>query len=558
MNKKPVNNYLSILVGLKERIRQARVRASLKVNAEMLAVYWEIGYTIIQQQKKEGWGTKVIDRLASDLKMEFPDMKGFSSRNIKYMRAFAEAYPDFLKEGTFSNPAGKKPKKSKVQQAAAQLQNTNYRPLIIVQQLAALLPWTHHQLLLDKVKSKDERLFYIRKCVENGWSRNILAEQIDSGLHKRQGKALHNFKSTLPAIETDLAVETFKNPYMFDFLTLSEEMKERDLEQGLIEHLKKFMLELGKGFAYVGRQKNLNVDGDDFFLDLLFYNYHLKRFVIFELKIGDFKPEYAGKLNFYINVVNEQVKMLDDRPTIGVLLCKTPNETIIKYSLEGIDQPMGVADYKLAEVLPKQLKAEMPSVEELKKELREEVEKLQQPLDKKLDKLKAMLKNLKEDEVKETHNELNTVRIFKKVALPLKKVIHRELKKDIAELFNELELTIRTDNNIHISGEEALKYLDGKMGGWCNEFEIGIRLKGFKKAGTWAFECWKDVNFTLQEYKYIISFGRAGQGTVLFQKLYHELPSKNELLSIAEKLIEDILDDITIQVDRIANESRRK
>ncbi len=272
--------YYSILNGLKEKIRLARQKAAVAVNNEMLSVYWEIGYTILQQQKEEGWGTKVIDRLAVDLKSEFPDMKGLSIRNFKYMRAFAEAYPQF------------------VQQAAAQIQTTGNQRIIIVQQLAAQLPWGHHQVLLDKVKPQQERAFYIKKSIENGWSRSVLLHQIESQLHLRQGNAITNFEQTLPKAQSDLARETLKNPYLFDFLGVGEEIQERELEKALIQHIKKFMLELGRGFAYVGNQYNLVVENDDYFLDLLFYNYHLHRFIIFELKVGDFKPEFTGKLNF--------------------------------------------------------------------------------------------------------------------------------------------------------------------------------------------------------------------------------------------------------------------
>lgn len=347
------SNYPVILNELKEKIRQARLKAIHAVNNQLLSVYWEIGNTILQQQKAEGWGTKVIDRLAIDLKLEFPDMKGWSVRNIKYMRAFAEAYPDFLI----------------VQQPAAQL-----NPSQKVQQLAAQIPWTHHQVILDKIKQQQERLFYIQKIIENGWSRNILVHQIESGLHKRQGKAITNFESTLPASQSDLVRESFKNPYVFDFLDMTETIQERELERALTHHLKNFMPELGKGFAYVGNQFNLKVEDDEYFLDLLFYNFRLHCFVLFELKVGAFKPEYTSKLNFYINTVNQEIKGNDDKPTIGILLCKTPNKTVVQYALQGITTPMGVAEYKFTKNLPKELKREIPAIDTLTQELEKEIE----------------------------------------------------------------------------------------------------------------------------------------------------------------------------------------
>jgi predicted nuclease of restriction endonuclease-like (RecB) superfamily len=348
--------YIHILNSLREKIRLARIKATIAVNVELLKLYWEIGNTILKLQKEEGWGAKIIDKLAIDLKMEFSDFKGLSVRNLKYMRAFAKAYPAI------------------VQPAVAQLDSS--LSMAFVQPLVAQIPWTHHTIILDKVKTSAERLFYVEKTMQNGWSKSILSLQIDSNLYKRQGNAITNFDKRLPAPLSDLANETLKNPYIFDFLGYSEELKERELEKALMQHLKKFMLELGRGFAFVGNQKNINVQGDDYFLDMLFYNYHLHCFVVFELKVGNFKPEFAGKLNFYVNTVNEQIKSLEDKPTIGVLLCKTPNETVIKYALKGIESPIGVADYELSQALPKQLKGEIPSIEELEAEIEKEYKEL--------------------------------------------------------------------------------------------------------------------------------------------------------------------------------------
>lgn len=397
----PNKDYQTLLNGLKEKIRQARVKAILSVNYYLIQVYWEIGNTIAQQQQAEGWGAKTVDNLSRDLKAEFTDLKGLSPRNLRYMRDFATAWPHFpflqeplaklTDDPILQPPAAKlgatrslKVKNQILQPPAAKPDSTFDNQTI--QPLLAQIPWTHHTIILDKVKTTEERLFYIRKTIDNGWSKNVLGLQMESGLYKREGKAINNFSQTLPPYASDLAAQTFKSPYILDFLSLSESAKEKDIEKGLIEHLKRFMLELGRGFAYVGNQYNLVVKDDDYFLDLLFYNYHLHCFVVFELKIGEFKPEFTGKLNFYINTVNAQIKGAADKPTIGILLCKTPNDTVVKYSLQGISTPMGVADYKIAKALPKELKSELPSVKELENALESRT-----GFEKQLEKLKPLI-----------------------------------------------------------------------------------------------------------------------------------------------------------------------
>jgi predicted nuclease of restriction endonuclease-like (RecB) superfamily len=367
------SDYLKILKGLKEKIIQTRQWVSLSANAQLLFLYWEIGKSISVMEGEQGWGTKIVEKLSIDLKTSFPEMKGLSPRNLRYMRDFSIAYPQF----TLSSSS-----LEFLQQPAAKTQNTDQQTGIILQQAAAKLdttsitnlelaqiPWSDHQVLLDKVKDAVVRTFYIRQIIKNGWSRNVLVHQITGKLFQRQGKALSNFELTLPNPQSDLATETLKNPYLFDFLNLDAEAREREVEAALIQHIRKFLLELGRGFAYVGNQFNLNVAGDDFFTDLLFFNFHLNCFVVFELKVGDFQPEFAGKLNFYINSIDEQIKGKEHNPTIGVLLCKTPNQTVIKYSLKSIGTPIGVADYELRKSLPKKLAKQMPTIEELEEQL---------------------------------------------------------------------------------------------------------------------------------------------------------------------------------------------
>lgn len=335
MTRDLVAGYGEFLETLKVQIRQAQLRAALAVNRELVLLYWKIGCEILTRQKEQGWGSKVIEQLSQDLRSTFPDMKGFSVRNLKYMRKFAETYPDES----------------------------------IVQQLAAQIPWFHNCVLLDKVKSSDERLWYVEQTIEQGWSRNVLVHQIESGLYHRQSKAITNFERTLPQPQSDLAQQILQDPYNFDFLSLDREARERDLERGLLQHLREFLLELGVGFAFVGSQYHLEVGGEDFYLDLLFYHLRLRCFVVIDLKMGSFKPEYSGKMNFYVAAVDDLLRHQDDRPTIGIVLCKSRNKTIVEYSLRDMQQPIGVSTYQVKEELPEELQKNLPSVEVLESEL---------------------------------------------------------------------------------------------------------------------------------------------------------------------------------------------
>jgi predicted nuclease of restriction endonuclease-like (RecB) superfamily len=327
--------YASFLDGLKARIRAAQVKAALAVNAELVLLYWRIGRDILARQEREGWGARVIDRLSADLRAAFPEMRGFSPRNLKYMRAFAEVWP----EPEF------------------------------VQQVAAQLPWFHSCTLLDRVKDTAVREWYARQTIEHGWSRNVLLAQIETGLHRRAGKALTNFNATLAPPHSELAQQTLKDPYVFDFLTLGPDAQERDLERGLLEHVRDFLLELGVGFAFVGSQVHLDVGGDDFYVDLLFFHLRLRCFVVVELKTGEFKPEYAGKMNFYLSAVDAQLRREGDQPSIGLVLCKEKNKVVVEYALRDTTKPIGVSAYRLLERLPAKLKGSLPTVAELEAEL---------------------------------------------------------------------------------------------------------------------------------------------------------------------------------------------
>jgi len=327
--------YAELLHDLKQRIRNAQVRASLAVNQELVLLYWQIGREILTRQERESWGARVIDRLSADLRSAFPEMKGFSPRNLKYMRAFAEAWSDEA----------------------------------IVQQLVAQIPWGHNVRILDFVKQPSEREWYVRATLQHGWSRDVLVHQIEAGLHRRQGMALTNFDRVLPSPQSDLAQQITKDPYNFDFLMLGPDAHERDLERGLLEHLRDFLLELGVGFAFIASQYRLQVGGDEFSIDLLFYHLKLRAYVVIDLKMQAFKPEFAGKMNFYLSAVNDLLRHPDDQPSIGLILCKTRDRVVAEYALRDVAKPIGVSEYQLAEALPEKLKGALPTIEELESEL---------------------------------------------------------------------------------------------------------------------------------------------------------------------------------------------
>lgn len=331
----PPEGYSAWLTDLKGRIHQAQQRATLAVNRELIQLYWQVGQDILQRQAEQGWGSKVIERLAHDLRTAFPDMKGFSRSNLMYMRAFAEAWPDAE----------------------------------IVQQAVGQLPWGHNLVLLSKLKDSAHRLAYAQATLKHNWSRNVLVMQIESGLLERQGKAVTNFDARLPKAQSDLARESLKDPYRFDFLNLGEEAQERAVENALVHHVTEFLLELGAGFAFVGRQVLVDVGGDEFFIDLLFYHLKLRCYVVIELKTGKFKPEHLGQLGFYLTAVDRQIKSDQDNLSIGLLLCKSKNKVVAEYALGDKNQPIGIAEYKLQEALLAELETDLPSIEQIEREL---------------------------------------------------------------------------------------------------------------------------------------------------------------------------------------------
>ncbi|PWQ98202.1 PDDEXK nuclease domain-containing protein [Leucothrix pacifica] len=335
--------YKKWLTSLKQEFRQTQIQASIQVNQTLLQYYWQLGEQIVERQKNTEWGSGFLKRLSQDLMTEFPEIKGFSQRNLEVIRQW---YLYWHEEAAIA------------QQLVAQLTS---------------IPWGHNAQLISKCKSQQEAHYYVTQIISHGWSRSVLVHQIESGLYKREGGALTNFDATLPAIQSDLAQQTLKDPYIFDFLTLRNDYNERELEQGLIEHITQFLLELGSGFAYMGRQVAIQVGERDFYLDLLFYHTRLHCHVVIELKVVDFEPEHVGKLNFYIKAVDEQIRQEGDQPTIGILLCKSKDKTVVEYALSDVQKPLGVTEYQLTQSLPDNLKSSLPSIEEIERELEGEL-----------------------------------------------------------------------------------------------------------------------------------------------------------------------------------------
>ena len=329
--------YMDLVQGIKQEIQSAQYRAALNVNKELICLYYDIGSAINEHKT---WGNKFIENLATDIKLAFPEAKGYSVRNLKYMAKFAATYPD--RE--------------------------------FVQTVSAQIPWSHNVAILDKVKTEEQRKWYIRKTAENGWSHSVLIHQIEGNLYERQviANKVNNFETHLASPQSELATQTMKDPYVFDFILFKEDMVERDIEQALVKDVTRLLLELGTGFAFLGNQYHLNVGGDDFYIDLLFYNLNLRCYVVIELKTGEFKPEYAGQLKFYLSAVDGILKKDDDHPSIGLLLCKSKNDLVAEYALKDMSKPMGVSAYKVTSSLPEELQRQLPSIEDIEKRIQRE------------------------------------------------------------------------------------------------------------------------------------------------------------------------------------------
>jgi predicted nuclease of restriction endonuclease-like (RecB) superfamily len=330
------DDYRAFIQDIKKRVKIAQIKATVSVNQELLRLYWDLAERIVEKQKATAWGDGFLLQMSRDLQAEFPDIKGFSKRNLEFIRQWYQFWAEHS---------------------------------AIAKQLVSQIPWGHNLVIIRKIKDSEEATFYIQKTVQNGWSRAVLTHQIESNLYQRQGKAISNFQTTLPAPQSDLASETLKDPYVFDFLSLTEEYNERELETALVDHVTRFLLELGAGFSYLGRQYKLEVGEDEFFIDLLFYHVKLHCYVVVELKTVKFKPEFVGQLNFYVSAVDGVLKSEADNATIGILICKSKNDTVVEYALKGIHKPIGVSEYSIARNLPDELKSSLPSIEAIEAEL---------------------------------------------------------------------------------------------------------------------------------------------------------------------------------------------
>ena len=348
-------NYISLLDDIKSQIRHAQIRAGLAANRELITLYWEIGKLIVERQKAEGWGSGVIERLSRDIQRAFSDIKGFSTRNIWRMRSFYLAYTEEI---------------INLPQAAAEMDGTN------LPQLAAELPWMHNTVLIEKIKDINARIWYMQQTVQHGWSRNMIELHIQQGDYERKGKAVTNFNRTLPAPQSDLAQGVLKDPYLFDFLGLTDDIRERELEHALLSHLKEFLIELGSGFAFVGNQYRLAIDDEDYYIDLLFYHLKLRCYVVIDLKTRPFAAEDAGKMNFYLSAVDDLLRHPDDQPSVGLVLCREKegsNRMLLEYALRGMEKPIGVSAYQLTRALPDNLKPSLPTIEEIEREIADAV-----------------------------------------------------------------------------------------------------------------------------------------------------------------------------------------
>ncbi len=368
--------YKAWLSDIKLKVRNVQIKAALKVQTELLNFYWDLGADIVAKQSRARWGDGLIEQLSKDLMAEFPEIKGFSRSNLMYIKKWYLFYSSATLPNQIAQQAvSQLPAEQKVQQPVGQIQEVEKSQQVVDQtgQRAIThitrIPWGHNIAIITKCKNIDEALYYVEFTLANNWSRSVLVHQIESGLYKREGKAVHNFALTLPKPQSDLAIQTLKDPYVFDFLTMTKDYDERDLENALVSHVRQFLLELGAGFAYMGKQIAVQVGEREFFIDLLFYHTKLHCYVVVELKVVDFEPEHTGKLNFYLKAIDSQLRTDCDQPTIGILICKKKDKIVAEYALSDINKPIGVSEYRLTESIPDTFKGSLPTIEQIEAEV---------------------------------------------------------------------------------------------------------------------------------------------------------------------------------------------
>ena len=517
---------------LKETIRKRQVKAAFTVNKELLELYWELGKSLDEKLTASGWGDKVVDQLARDLKTEFPNLKGFSRSNLFNIRKWYFFYANqtsLVQQGV--GLLGEGTQAEIVQQAVG-----------LFPDLLAVIPWGHHVQIITHCKIIEEAAFYLKQTVTNKWSRNVLIHQIESRLFERTGKALTNFEMILPAPQSDLANELLKNPYVFDFLNLSPEADERDLENALIGNFKKFFLELGTGFAFLGQQYLLKAGEKEYYTDLLFYQTRLHCYFIIELKVGDFEPEFVSKLGIYQSIVDDQLRTSNDKPTLGLLLCKKADKIIVEYTLRDMNKPIGVAEYK---VLPSQYEEALPSVEALQHELSKTVEVPKRKLDEKLNTLKEMIGKIKREPLKEIRTSEVCSYLYNDVLDLIKNKLQEEMNGIIPE-FHQVVINKALDGMIQQDGANWDSILTG---GSAYKVGLNVQLNGFLKAGTKTFDVWRELNFNLHQNFYSIDIQDQK-----FEKLYHQKWTDQDVTEIVECFVEAILDDIKAHLHRITHE----
>lgn len=531
------NEYLQWLQVLKERIRSGKLAAALAVNREMLQVQWEIGAALSEKQQRASWGDKVITQLAKDLSGEF-GAKGFSSTQLKYMRRWYQFY----------NPIGL--------QAVDQLQLTGNElvttgPQAVDQNPAGFpdllgkVPWGHHIQIFTKSASIEEAAYYLQQTVRHNWPRKMLVHQMEADLFRRKGRAITNFDTTMPKPQSELAREIFKNPYQLGFLDLAEDSSERDLENAIINNIIRFLQELGPSFALIGRQYHLQVSDKDYILDLLFYHTRLHCYLVIELKITDFKPEFAGKLEFYINAVDDQIKTENDNPTIGLLLCKTADEVIVEYSLRSKTKPITVSEY--THNLPKELRKELPAVADLKKELSKEIVLQQKPVDEKLGRLRQIISRINAEEAQQEKNRKIYIKLYDEFFLPLTQYVKQKCE-EFREQFHQFTYHYSLNNGTKAINEGPLEEQWSEENSNLFNFTFSMSLRGFKKGGLDAFDVYQNIEAYLDQYRYTIGPSREKK---FAEKLYHQFPDQTEREELGDMFFDMLIEQIEANLNRI-------
>ncbi|MFM7852539.1 MAG: YhcG family protein, partial [Flammeovirgaceae bacterium] len=478
--------------------------------------------------------------------------------NLRYMRNFAQAYPQL---SIWQTPVAKLPSEGEpiVQQPAAQLKNSDNQQLTIWQHAAAKLPWGHHQVILDRVKTEAERSFYIEQCAQHAWSRDVLVHQIETNLFKRQGSLTHNFKQTLPDYESDLTQQLFKDPYQFDFLTLGIAAKERDLENAIISHITKVLIELGDGFAFMGRQYRLEAGGQEYFLDLLFYHTKLRRHVVIDLKIGDFMPEYAGKMNFYLGVADDKLKGPMDEASIGLILCKTKNKIIAEYALRDTSKPIGIAEYRINERLPEDIKGELPSIEEIEQKLDIEIQENLSDIERRLRAVKEKVKAMQTEELQTPATYQLLQDIFKQSLKPLFIQIMQKLSREFMEEYmnHRASWTLKQNIVYGIEDVEAFWQKEENLKS-ATEITFDYAMFGLRKAGTENYNEHISLKFWMDTYWYGFSLVNHENGQHFLKKLYHQQLTNEERQQIIDLIVTKVLDRIEWAIEHFEAKNKKK